>query len=52
VKFDEVTFRIASTAAWTQYVNQFAFITRTRTAGTYASFAEPVGGGRAIEVGV
>jgi hypothetical protein len=52
VTFDEVTFRIASRAAWTQYVNQFAFITRTRTAGTYASFAEPIGGGRAVDAGV
>jgi hypothetical protein len=52
VKFDEVTMRIASRQAWSQYVRQFAFITRTRTAGTYASFAEPVGGGRAIDAGV
>ena len=52
VTFDEVTFRIASRAAWAQYVNQFAFITRTRTAGTYASFAEPIGGGRAVDAGV
>jgi hypothetical protein len=52
VRFDEVTMRIASRAAWTQYVNQFAFITRTRTAGTYASFAEPIGGGRAVDAGV
>jgi hypothetical protein len=52
VKFDEVTMRIASRAAWAQYVNQFAFITRTRTAGTYASFAEPIGGGRAVDTGV
>jgi hypothetical protein len=52
VKFDEVTMRIASRAAWAQYVNQFAFITRTRTSGTYASFAEPIGGGRAVDAGV
>ena len=52
VKFDEVTMRIASRAAWTQYVNQFAFISRTRTSGTYASFAEPIGGGRAVDAGV
>jgi phospholipase D-like protein len=52
VRFDEVTFRIASRAAWVQYVNQFAFITRTRTSGTYASFAEPIGGGRAVDAGV
>ena len=52
VKFDEVTMRIASRAAYEQYVNQFAFITRTRTSGTYASFAEPIGGGRAIDAGV
>jgi hypothetical protein len=52
VKFDEVTMRIASRAAWAQYVRQFAFITRTRTASTYASFAEPIGGGRAIEAPV
>ena len=52
VKFDEVTMRIASAAAYTQYVNQFAFITRTRTSSTYASFAEPIGGGRAIDAGV
>ena len=48
VKFDEVTMRIASRAAYVQYVNQFALITRTGRAGTYASFAEPIGGGRAI----
>jgi hypothetical protein len=52
VKFDEVTMRIASRAAYLQYVNQFAFITRTRTSSTYASFAEPIGGGRAIDAGV
>jgi hypothetical protein len=52
VKYDEVTMRIASRAAYLQYVNQFAFITRTRTSGTYASFAEPIGGGRAIDAGV
>src|SRR5207237_824771 len=45
VKYDEVTMRIASRAAYQQYVDQFAFITRTRTAGTHASFADPLGRG-------
>jgi hypothetical protein len=48
LRFDEVTMRIASRAALAQYRGQFAFITRTRTSGTYASFAEPIGGGRAV----
>jgi hypothetical protein len=48
LKFDEVTMRIASRAAFLQYRGQFAFITRTRSAATYASFAEPIGGGRAV----
>ena len=52
VKYDEVTMRIASRQAFLQYTSQFAFISRTRTSGTYASFAEPIGGGRAIDAGV
>jgi hypothetical protein len=48
LKFDEVTMRIASRRAFVQYVNQFNRISRTRTSGTYASFAEPIGGGRAV----
>jgi HKD family nuclease len=48
LKFDEVTMRIASRTAFNQYRAQFAFITRTRSSATYASFAEPVGGGRAV----
>ena len=48
LRFDEVTMRISSRAALAQYRSQFAFITRTRTSGTYASFAEPIGGGRAV----
>ena len=49
VNYDEVTMRIASRVAYLQYVTQFGFITRTRTSRTYASFAEPIGGGRAID---
>jgi hypothetical protein len=48
VKFDEVTMRIASRAAYEQYRAQFLYITKRRTSGVYASFAEPIGGGRAI----
>ena len=48
MKFDEVTMRIASRAAYEQYRAQFLYITKRRTSGVYASFAEPIGGGRAI----
>jgi hypothetical protein len=48
LNFDEVTLRIASRAAFVQYRTRFAFISRTKSASTYASFSEPIGGGRAV----
>jgi hypothetical protein len=48
VKFDEVTMRIASRAAYTQYVNQFNFIVRRKSGPGYWYLLEPIGGGRAI----
>ncbi len=48
VKFDEVTLRIASRAAYTQYVNHFNFIVRRKSGPGYWYLLEPIGGGRAI----
>jgi hypothetical protein len=45
--FDEVTIRIASAAAYRSYVDQFKFITRTKSAPGYVHLEEPSGGGRA-----
>lgn len=47
VNFDEVMLRIASSGAFTQYRNQFAFITRRKSSAVWATFLEPRGGGRA-----
>ena len=45
--FDESMMRINSATAFRQYRDQFAFITRRKSSARYASFLEPVGGGRA-----
>ena len=45
--FDEVMMRIASSAAYAQYVRQFAYMSNRLSSPTYASFYEPGGGGRA-----
>lgn len=45
--FDEVLFRITSAAAFRQYRDHFRSISQRKSSGTYASFLEPVGGGRA-----
>ena len=45
--FDEVMLRIRSATAFRQYRDHFRSISRRKSSGTYASFLEPVGGGRA-----
>jgi phosphatidylserine/phosphatidylglycerophosphate/cardiolipin synthase-like enzyme len=45
--FDEVQIRIKSRPVYAQYRNQFNYMVRRKSAGTYANFSEPSGGGRA-----
>jgi hypothetical protein len=45
--FDEVALRIASASAYRSYVEQFKFITRTKSSTGFVHFEEPTGGGRA-----
>jgi hypothetical protein len=44
--FDEAMMKISSATAYRQYRDQFNFITRRKSSAKYASFLEPVGGGR------
>jgi hypothetical protein len=46
VKADEVTIRIPSRATYSQYVNHWTFMRNRRSAGTWAIYEEPGGGGR------
>ncbi len=45
--FDEVMLRIKDADAYNQYVGRFKFISNRKSSSRYASFLEPVGGGRA-----
>jgi hypothetical protein len=45
--FDEVMIRIKSAHVYNQYLHQFNYIRHRKSSGTYASFTEPRGGGRA-----
>jgi len=47
VRSDEVTLRIPSGSAYAAYIRQWQFIRRTHSAGTWATYEEPGGGGRA-----
>jgi phosphatidylserine/phosphatidylglycerophosphate/cardiolipin synthase-like enzyme len=44
--FDEVQLRIKSRAVYGQYRNEFNYMVHRKSAGTYANFSEPSGGGR------
>lgn len=45
--FDEVALRIKSRAAYGSYVRHFKYMSRRKSASTYANYSEPTGGGRA-----
>jgi hypothetical protein len=45
--FDEVMFRINLPSAFNSYRRQFLYIQARKSSGTWATFLEPVGGGRA-----
>ncbi len=45
--FDEVMLRIKSTSVFRQYYRHFNYMKHRKSSGTYASFTEPRGGGRA-----
>jgi hypothetical protein len=45
--FDEVMMRIRSATAYGQYARQWNYMKRRKSSATYASFLEPIGGGRA-----
>jgi PLD-like domain len=45
--FDEVMLRIKDAGAYNQYVGRFKYISNRKSSSRYASFLEPVGGGRA-----
>ncbi len=45
--FDEIMLRIQSATAYRQYLKHFQFNSRRMSSSRYASFLEPVGGGRA-----
>ncbi|MFL6135691.1 MAG: hypothetical protein ACJ72A_23000, partial [Nocardioidaceae bacterium] len=46
VRYDEVMLRISLRSAFAAYRDRFTFIRNTKSSGTWASFSEPIGGGR------
>jgi phosphatidylserine/phosphatidylglycerophosphate/cardiolipin synthase-like enzyme len=45
--FDEVMMRIRNATAYNQYARQWNYMKRRKSSAVYASFLEPIGGGRA-----
>jgi len=46
LKYDELTMRIASRSIYGVYRDHFQFMSRRKSSATYATYLEPVGGGR------
>jgi hypothetical protein len=48
VGFDEVMMRISSLGAYRQFRDNFSYISRRKSSSTFATFLEPIGGGRPV----